>query len=95
MAHIAKDVKFMLKEEDDDVADDPWGNGMLIEKAGDMPITHFQIPEDWKPKKEKAAEPDFKEKILGHGLNSATKLPSTQNQWVQHLFLLMLIVTVL
>eukprot|EP00957_Ditylum_brightwellii_P187555 14282720-Ditylum_brightwellii.AAC.1 len=44
MAHIAKDVKAMLKEEDD--------------AAGDTP---FQIPEDWKPNKKKAAEPDFKD----------------------------------
>eukprot|EP00957_Ditylum_brightwellii_P000921 74087-Ditylum_brightwellii.AAC.1 len=59
MAHIAKDIKAMLKEEDDAVADDPWGNGVSIEKAGDTPITHFQIPEDWKPNKKKASEPDF------------------------------------
>eukprot|EP00957_Ditylum_brightwellii_P135093 10300112-Ditylum_brightwellii.AAC.1 len=48
MAHIAKDVKAMLKEEDNAVADDLWENGVLIKKAGDTPITRFQIPEDWK-----------------------------------------------
>eukprot|EP00957_Ditylum_brightwellii_P114070 8697214-Ditylum_brightwellii.AAC.1 len=51
----------MLKEEDDAVADNPWENGVLIEKAGDMPITCFLIPDIWKHNKKKAAEPDFKD----------------------------------
>eukprot|EP00957_Ditylum_brightwellii_P016499 1239966-Ditylum_brightwellii.AAC.1 len=59
MAHKAKDIKAMLKEEDDAVADDQGENGLLIEKAGDTPITCFQIPEDWKPNKKKASEPNF------------------------------------
>eukprot|EP00957_Ditylum_brightwellii_P007106 539253-Ditylum_brightwellii.AAC.1 len=41
MAHIAKYVKAMLKEEDDAVADEIWKNNVLIEKAGDMPTTCF------------------------------------------------------
>eukprot|EP00957_Ditylum_brightwellii_P038247 2891747-Ditylum_brightwellii.AAC.1 len=51
----------MLKEEDDAVANDPWENGALIEKAGDIPITCFRIPEDLKPNKKNASEPNFKD----------------------------------
>eukprot|EP00957_Ditylum_brightwellii_P045380 3439898-Ditylum_brightwellii.AAC.1 len=54
-------MKAMLKEEDDDVADDPLENGVLIEKSGNTPITCFQIPDDWKPNKKKAGETDFKD----------------------------------
>eukprot|EP00957_Ditylum_brightwellii_P204977 15341642-Ditylum_brightwellii.AAC.1 len=60
MSHITKDVKAVLKEEDDVVADDPRENGVLIEKAGNTFINCFQILHDWKPNKKNAGKSDFK-----------------------------------
>eukprot|EP00957_Ditylum_brightwellii_P169176 12877426-Ditylum_brightwellii.AAC.1 len=49
------------KEEEDPAMDDPWVSGILIEKAGDMPISYFQISSNWSPGNLKGGQPKFED----------------------------------
>ena len=46
---VKKEIKERYKEKEYAVMDDPWRNGVLIEKVGDPKISRFNIPEDWMP----------------------------------------------
>ena len=41
--------------------DDPWRNGILIEKAGNPTILRFNIPQDWTPPPLQSGEKKFED----------------------------------
>ena len=41
--------------------DDPWRNGVMIEKAGDPIISRLEIPEDWMPPPLNIRETNFED----------------------------------
>eukprot|EP00957_Ditylum_brightwellii_P198894 15159706-Ditylum_brightwellii.AAC.1 len=61
MTEMSKEVQKKFKEDEEAAMDDPWVNGVLVEKMGDTKINQFTIPDQWKPPTVKADQPKFTE----------------------------------
>eukprot|EP00957_Ditylum_brightwellii_P149941 11419117-Ditylum_brightwellii.AAC.1 len=61
MTEVSKEVQQKFKEDEVAAMDDPWVNGVLVEKAGEASIKRFTIPDQWEPSTVKGSQPNFTE----------------------------------
>jgi hypothetical protein len=49
ITEVSKEVQQKFKEDEEAAMDDPWVNGVLVEKVGEISIKQFTIPDQWEP----------------------------------------------